>query len=201
MAKTTELEAVNEILMMAGLAQVDTTTSTIDASQALNILRRISREIQSEGLHCNSEYRVTLTPNGSDEIDVAAHESTKGYEVLKIDNSDSYPNVCFRNDKMYDLDEKSYTSFTSPLDFDIVYEIPYEELPEHVRRYVNIKAGREFVLRYIRDETLFQLLFEDERNAKAVFFNAESDTSDVNMLQGWPANESLNRSPQLSYRW
>jgi hypothetical protein len=200
MAKTTELEAVNEILMMAGITEVpDISASTLsnvdEANQALNILRRKSREIQSAGLHCNSEVRVTLSPNGSDEIDVPAN-------VLQIDISDSrYPDVCFRADKLYNITEHSFTVFTNDVEVDVVYQLDYEDLPEHVRRRVNIEAGREFVLRYLRDTELYQMLGKEEQEARVAFFNAEADSSDYNMLDAWPSNELLNRSPQLSYRW
>jgi len=200
MAKTTELEAVNEILMMAGITEVpDISASTLsnvdEANQALNILRRKSREIQSAGLHCNSEARVTLSPNVSDEIDVPAN-------VLQIDISASrYPDVCFRADKLYNITEHSFTVFTADVEVDVVYQLDYEDLPEHVRRRVNIEAGREFVLRYLRDTELYQMLGKEEQEARVAFFNAEADSSDYNMLDGWPSNELLNRSPQLSYRW
>jgi len=196
MAKTTELEAVNEILMMAGITEVPdigaTTLSNVDeANQALNILRRTSRELQSAGLHCNSEVDVTLSPNGSDEIDVPAN-------VLQIDISHSrYPDVTFRADKLYNITEHSFTVFTSDVQCDIVYQLDYEDLPEHVRRLVNIKAGRVFVLRYLGDTTLWQSLGLEEQTAGTAFFNAESNTSDYNMLDGYPTNQLLNRSPTI----
>lgn len=200
MARTTELEAVNEILMMAGITEVpDISASTLsnvdEANQALNVLRRKSREIQSSGLHCNTEYRVTLSPNGSNEIDVPS-------DALKIDIShDRYPDVCFRADKLYNLTDHSFTTFTADVEVDVTYELDYEDLPEHVRRRVNIEAGREFVLRYLRDSELYQFLGKEEQEAKVAFFNAEAETSDFNMLDGWPSRNFLDRSPQLSYRW
>lgn len=200
MARTTELEAVNEILMMAGITEVpDISASTLsnvdEANQALNILRRKSREIQSGGLHCNTEERVTLSPNVSNEIDVPA-------TALQIDISmDRYPDVCFRADKLYNITEHSFTVFTADVEVDIIYELDYEDLPEHARRRINIEAGREFVLRYLRDSELYQFLGKSEQEAKVAFFNAEASTSDYNMLDSWPSNRFLNRSPQLSYRW
>jgi len=194
MAKTTELEAVNEILMMAGISEVpDIGASTLlnvdEANQALNILRRTSREIQSAGLHCNSEVDVTLSPNGSFEIVVPA-------DVLQINISQSrHPNVTFRGDKLYNVTEHSFTVFTADVKCDIVYQLDYEDLPEHVRRLVNIKAGRIFVLRYLRDTELWQALGLEEQTAGTAFFNAESDTSSFNMLDGFPSNQFLNRSP------
>jgi len=200
MARTTELEAVNEILMMAGITEVpDLSASTLsnvdEANQAYNVLLRKSREIQSAGLHCNHEERVTLSPNVSDEIDVPA-------TALSIDISHTrYPDVCFRDDKLYNLTEHSFTVFTEDVEVDITYELGYEDLPEHVRRYVNIKAGRDFVLRYLRDTELWQALAKEEQEAATAFHNVEAETSDFNMLDGWPVNEMLNRSPSIGHVW
>lgn len=200
MPRTTELEAVNEILMMAGITEVsDLSTPTLsnvdEANQAYNVLIRKSREIQSAGLHCNHETRVTLSPNGSDEIDVPTN-------ALSIDISNSrYPDVCHRADKLYNLTEHSFTVFTSDVEVDITYLLDYEDLPEHVRRFVNIKAGREFVLRYLRDTELWQGLAKAEQEAATAFHNIEAETSDFNMLDGWPVNQLLSRSPSIGHVW
>jgi len=201
MARTTELEAVNEILMMAGITEVpDISASTLsnvdEANQALNMLRRKSREIQSSGLHCNFEERVSIAPTAPyDEILVPD-------DALQIDISGSrYPDVCFRDGRLYNLTEHTYIGFSEGVEVDITYQLDYEELPEHVRRRINIEAGREFVLRYLRDAELYQFLGKEEQEAKVAFFNGEADSSDYNMLDSWPSNRFLNRSPQLSYRW
>ena len=53
---TSELEAVNTILSAIGEAPVNSLTGSlpIDATQAQNLLKEISREIQAAGWHFNS---------------------------------------------------------------------------------------------------------------------------------------------------
>ena len=158
MANTTELEAVNDILMSAGMPEVaDLGASTLadveEADQALNVLRRISREIQSQGLHCNTEYTVTISPTAN-EILITA-------DMIRVDKHlPTDPDVCVRDDKLYNLTDHTFT-FTEDVDCDIVYLRDFEDLPEHVRRYILARSARTFVLRYLRDTELWQALKED----------------------------------------
>ena len=64
---TTQLEAVNSMLGHIGEAPVDSIATPsslpISASTALTILDEVSREVQSDGWHFNTEYDVTLSPD------------------------------------------------------------------------------------------------------------------------------------------
>ena len=192
MAKTTELEGVNEILMSAGISEVaDLGASTLanvdEANQAYNVLQRIDREIQSGGLHCNVERRVVLSP--------VANEITIDSDILRVDPSNyRYPEICMRDDKLYNLTDQTST-FTSDVTVDLVRQIPFEDLPEHVRRYIVIRSTRVFVLRYTRDTELYQALREDELHARQQFNTGEIQNSDTNMLDGYPANRFRSRAP------
>ena len=65
--RTTELEAVNTMLSAVGeppIASLDAQTN-LDAAIAQNILTEISREIQTAGLHFNTQVKVTLTPDST----------------------------------------------------------------------------------------------------------------------------------------
>ena len=196
MANTTELEAVNDILMSAGMPEVaDLGASTLanveEADQALSVLRRISRELQSTGLHCNTEYTVTLSPTVN-EILITA-------DMIRVDKSDTAePDVCVRDDKLYNLTDHTFT-FTEDVECDIVYLRDYEDLPEHVRRYILARAARTFVLRYLRDTELWQALKEDETHARQAFTIGEIENSDTNMLEGYPSNQLLHRSPNHGF--
>lgn len=200
MARTTELEAVNEILMSAGIAEVsDLGASTLadveEADQAYKVLQRISREVQSGGLHCNSESDITWSPVGN-EITVAAN-------VLRVDKHyPSDPDVAVRGAaneafRLYNLTDSTFT-FTDDIQVDVIYQLDYEYLPEHVRRYIQARAARTFVLRYLRDTELWQALKEDELHARQAFNTGEIENSDTNMLHGYPSNEMLVRSPRSS---
>ena len=64
-----ELPAINQILSTCGQAPVTTLDQTNpDVAIALNTLREVSREIQSEGWSFNKEYDYPITPDSNDEV-------------------------------------------------------------------------------------------------------------------------------------
>lgn len=194
MANTTKLDAVNQILLAAGFSDVTAIGSLDESATAEDILDRVSREIQSKGLHCNTESEVELTPDGSNFINLTA-------DMIRVDPSRSSglsDDICVRNSKLYNLTDHT-DQFTSPIKCDIIYLIDFEQLPEHVRRYVLVKATRQFVLKVTRDLDLWNALATEEVEAKEAYHVAEIENSDTNMLQGYPASQFLNRSPNSGY--
>ena len=59
----TELEAVNSLLSAIGEAAVSSleTATTVEVTQAKNLLSNVNRETQQKGWHFNTEWDVTLT--------------------------------------------------------------------------------------------------------------------------------------------
>lgn len=191
MANTTELDAVNQMLTAVGFAEVSSVGSLDESGLAQTILGRVSREIQSGGLHCNTRYKVELTPDGSNFINLTS-------DMIRVDPSATEglaDDICVRNDKLYNLTDGT-DQFDSAIKCDIVYLIDFEQLPEHVRNYIVARAVRQFVLKTVRDMDLWQALQQEEMEAKAAFNTGEFENSDANMLQGFPSNEFLRRAPE-----
>ena len=68
MALTTKLNAVNTMISVIGEAPVNTLGGTavpVTVVQAESTLDEMSRAIQSEGWHFNTEHEYTLTPDAS----------------------------------------------------------------------------------------------------------------------------------------
>ena len=61
--RTSELEAVNTILSTIGEAPLNTLSGSlpVDGTIAKNVLSEVSREVQSQGWHFNTHYKVTLS--------------------------------------------------------------------------------------------------------------------------------------------
>ena len=66
----TELEAVNMLLAAVGESAVSSleTATTVDVTQAKNLLSNISREVQQKGWHFNTEWDVVLSLDSNSRI-------------------------------------------------------------------------------------------------------------------------------------
>lgn len=175
---TTELEAVNIMLNALGEAPVSSLDdpSLVDAALAQSILKETSIEIQTRGLHSNTEINYPLEPTVDGEILVPAN-------VVRIDTTDvsSHIDVVQRGNRLYDRKERSYT-FTDNLYVDMVMLFGFEELPQHVKRYITVKSARRFQARLVGSETLAGFTAQDEQEALIEFERAEAINEDSNIL-------------------
>jgi len=173
---TTELDAVNTILKGIGEQPVNnlTTSGISEASLARDKLREISRAIQSKGLHCNSEEEFPLTPDSLGFVTVPGN-------TLSVDPSDITKDYVRRGDKLYDRENHTFTINELVL-VDIVFFLPFEDLPEHVRRYITISAARIFQAETVGSTTLYNMSEKDEVEAKIEFGRKEMRNRDKTMF-------------------
>ena len=151
--------------------------SLVDAALAQSILKETSIEIQTRGLHCNTEINYPLVPNVDGEVLVPSN-------CARIDTTDvsSDIDVVQRGDKLYDRNERSYTSFTGNLIVDMVLLFDFSELPQHVKRYITVKATRRFQARLVGSDTLAAFTGQDEQEALIEFERTEAINEDSNIL-------------------
>ena len=73
--RTSELEAVNTILSTIGESPLNTLSGSlpVDGTIAKNVLSEVSREVQSQGWHFNTHYKVTLTRDTDNKIPLATN--------------------------------------------------------------------------------------------------------------------------------
>ena len=109
----TELEAVNVLLTTIGEAPVNTLdgNQVTDVSIAKQVLNEVSREVQGQGWHFNTEDGVKLKPDNNSQLVVPN-------DVARI-AADDY-NVVIRENRWFDLDKRRFT-FTSPITVPLVY--------------------------------------------------------------------------------
>jgi hypothetical protein len=177
---TTELAAVN--LMLGAIAESPVSTledsGLADVATARAILSETSREVQARGWDFNSETNYPLPRDGDNYIPVPAN-------VLRVDTTKEYReyDVVQRGFRLYDRKNHSY-AFDKTLKVDIMFLLPFEELPEAARYYIAIRAARKFVDREQPSETGHRYTQEDEDTALVTLKEAEGDTGDYNMLSG-----------------
>lgn len=169
------------MLSAIGEAPVSSLTdpSLLDASLAKEVLDQTSLSVQTAGLHCNTVLNQKLIPNA------ATNEISVGTLTLKVDSTgqSAHRDVVQRGTKLFDRDNNLFT-FTESIYVDRVELIPFEDLPQHVRRYVMTKASRRFQTRFMGSEVLAGFTAQDEREALIEFERTEAQNEDRNLLTG-----------------
>ncbi len=181
----TELEAVNVLLTTIGETPVNTLTGNLvtDVTVAQQVLNEVSREVQSEGWHFNTEQGVKLSPNSSKEIVVPP-------DVSRIDAK--YVDVTLRGGKLFNLTERTF-KFDNQLEVDIVYYQDFVELPDQAKRYITVRAARIYSDRMINSETIHQMTLRDEQKALITLKEFEGDVGDYSMMDNYSVARVMNR--------
>ena len=192
---TSKLEAVNSMLGHIGESPVnsisDTNALPISAATAISVLDEVSRAVQAEGWHFNTELKVTLSPAGDGTI-------TLDEDVLEVDTT-STPDIAQRGLALFD--RSSNTSvFTSDLEVNLTRLLDWTSLPEAARRYITLRASRVFQGRLVGSRELEALIARDEYNARADLMDAEANTSDRSIFDSYDAaiRIGINRNYDLA---
>jgi len=173
---TTKLEAVNVCLTNIGEAPVASLTGLqVDAQVASSIIDEVSREVQTNGWHWNTEVH-TISPNISSQILLPAN-------TLRVDTveKDRSLDVVQRGMKLYDRKDNTYT-FTGSLRLHLTVALDFDEIPEAARRYITMRSSRVFQERTLGSESLSKFNRGDEQQAWALLQHEEAETGDHNMI-------------------
>ena len=190
---TSELEAINTILSAIGEAPINSLTGSlpIDATQAQNLLKEISREIQAAGWHFNSFYDYTLSLDTDSKIPLATNIMRVDLNVNKYDVG-TY-NVIKRGGFLYNKKGNTFV-FDKALDAIVVIYLDFTDLPENARRYITVRAARIFQDRLLGANTLHGFNTQDELNALAILKQEEADTADHSIFNNWDSYSIINRN-------
>ena len=192
---STELDAVNSILMSVGETPVNTlTVQSPEVAIAQKTLRQVCREIQAEGWSYNTEneYPIdtdtnnqVIVPNNVLQMDLNIFQHGKDYDVVR--RSD--------NGVMKVYDKKGHT-FTfencSKLYFDIVWMLDFEDLPQAFKDYVTIRASRVASNRMVNSQPSAKLLEADEALARASAIEYENRQADHNIFNDYQYQQDAN---------
>tara|TARA_R100000655_G_scaffold6731_1_gene18980 strand:- start:585 stop:1202 length:618 start_codon:yes stop_codon:yes gene_type:complete len=191
MTPTTELDAVNQMLVSIGEAPVNVLGSGLqEAEIAQTTLTNISRDVQSQGWYFNTEIRYTLPRNSDNEIVLPNN-------CVKVDRTQVYrdydTDVVERNRKLYDRVTNSYT-FDKDLVVNMVVLLDFNELPEVARRYITLKAARVFQDQTVGAQELHGYQINDEQFAYLALREAESESMDYNVFDNYDTYRVLDRT-------
>jgi len=179
---TSELQAVNIMLSTIGEAPVNsiTGTTTVDVSTAKNILNETSMSIQSQGWNFNThENYKSLSLDSDNKVPLPAN-------CVKADANSQFRhlNYTIRGGFLFDMEKHTDVFTSAPASVDLVLVQQFDDLPEYARQYITMKASRRFAARFIGDKEITQLIGQDENEALMAFHQADSQESDINILEG-----------------
>lgn len=186
---TTELAAVNAMLLAIDEAPVNRLTGTVttDVAVAKRILSEEIAAVQTKGWAFNTEYDYPLVPDNEGFITLPKNTASVDVEANRdID-------VVQRGTRLYDRRNHTYT-FTGAVKSQIIFMLPYEELPQAARFYILVKSVRKFQNKVIGADAVDGYNAEDERDAKATLEEAEADTGDHNIFNNYHSASILSRS-------
>jgi hypothetical protein len=192
---STELDAVNSILMSVGESPVNTlTVQSPEVAIAQKTLRQVCREVQAEGWSYNTEneYPITLDtnkqciiPNNAIQLDLSIYQHGKDFDVVR--RSD--------NGVMKVYDKKGHT-FTfkncEKLYFDIIWMIDFQDLPQAFKDYITARASRIASNRMINNPQSAKLLEADEAGLRALALEYETKQGDYNIFNDFQYQQDAN---------
>lgn len=188
MARTSFLEAVNRVLQMMGEAPINSLNGQYGlALQAQDSLNDVSRKLQSEGWSFNTDREKLLQRNAStNQIAVGPNISRVVIDPYRYPALD----IVQRGDKLYDRYNNTYV-FDQDLYVDMTIILEWEELPEHARQYITIKAGRQLQEAILGSADLTKINLTAEMEARALFLDEETVVNDHSMLRGNPNHSGV----------
>lgn len=208
LVSTTELAAVNRLLSAIGEAPIsDLVASTReDVSLAATLLREASIEVQSLGWKFNTEFgyeiapsatlawegtdgetdtlNVFLPPSGLLSFRLSAEPAQAGRDII-IRKSRTYEsggnNVLVFYDRAFNRDGLPQSTFEF-LYIDPTWLVEWEFLPESARRYIVLRAARQFTQQTLGSADIVGFTEQDEARALYALQLEQGDEEDISML-------------------
>ena len=191
-----ELEAVNMLLAAVGEAAVSSleTATTVDVTQAKNLLSNINREVQQKGWHFNTEWDVVLSLDSDSRIPL-------GTTVLSIYSPSKMTTIRGREGSpfLYDLDNNTFTWTASVNDAVTITLLDFEDIPQTARQYITTKAARIFQEEIIGQVSAEAVNRQEEVEAYADLLDDEGERSGYNV--GYGTRDMYNTTKLYRKTW
>jgi hypothetical protein len=191
-----ELEAVNMLLAAVGEAAVSNleTATTVDVTQAKNLLSNINREVQQKGWHFNTEWDVVLSLDSDSRIPL-------GTTVLSVYSPTKTTTIRGREGSpfLYDLDNNTFTWTASINDAVTITLLDFEDIPQTARQYITTKAARIFQEEIIGQVSAETVNRQEETEAYADLLDDEGERSGFNV--GYGTRDMYNTTKLYRKLW
>lgn len=177
----TELEAVNMLLAAVGEAAVSSleTATTVEVTQAKNLLSNVNRAAQQKGWHFNTEWDVTLTRNSENKIPLSN-------SILSVHQPGQLMTIRGQSGTMYayDLDNNTFTWTKNLTTAVTITLLDFIDTPNTFRQYVTVRAARIFQEEIIGQVSAETVNRQEEAEAYADLLDDDAERSGLNVAYG-----------------
>ena len=169
------------------------TQANPDVAIALNTLREVSREVQSEGWAYNKEFDYELTPDSNNEIIIPDNMLQVDLNISSNRSGNRQFDSIIRGGKLYDRIKHSYTWTDESIYVDVLWYFEWEHIPDIVQAYIVARAATIVSSRIIGDGNQYQMLQQKEAYARAMALEYECNQGDYSFF-GEPQGENYYNS-------
>ena len=169
------------------------TQANPDVAIALNTLREVSREVQSEGWAYNKEFDYELTPDSNNEIIIPDNMLQVDLNISSNRSGNRQFDSIIRGGKLYDRIKHSYTWTDESVYVDVLWYFEWEHIPDIVQAYIVARAATIVSSRIIGDGNQYQMLQQKEAYARAMALEYECNQGDYSFF-GEPQGENYYNS-------
>ena len=169
------------------------TQANPDVAIALNTLREVSREVQSEGWTYNKEFDYELTPDSNDEIVIPDNMLQVDLNISSKRSGNREFDSIIRGGKLYDRIKHSYKWTAESVYVDVLWYFEWEHIPDVVQAYIVARAATIVSSRIIGDGNQYQMLQQKEAYARAMALEYECNQGDYSYF-GEPQGENYYNS-------
>ena len=184
---STELDAVNSILISVGESPVNTlSVQSPEVAIAQKTLQQVCREILSEGWKFNTETQYPiildsnnhcLIPNNVLQIDLNRFRHPDAFDTVRREHNGIK--------KLYDLHDHTF-EFKNATDdkiyVDIIWMVNFNDIPQVFQDYITIRASRIASNRMVNNPQAAELISADEAQARAVALEYDTVQGDYNIF-------------------
>ncbi len=137
---TDELAAVNVLLSAIGESPVtNLDAEASEAAAAQNLLVEVSLAVQNKGWPWNRDYEVVLQPDSTKRCPLPDN----ALRIAKAYPGNHTGSLVERGRFVYDNRRNSYV-FDEAIIVDLISRLAFGEMPEAARRYITIRAAKQF---------------------------------------------------------
>ena len=177
----TELQAVNLLLSAIGEAAVSSleTATTVEVTQAKNLLSNVNRAAQQKGWHFNTEWDVVLTRDSDNRIPLSQ-------SVLSVYQPGQLMTIRGMSGDMYayDLDNNTFTWTKNLNNAVTITLLDFIDSPNTFRQYVTTRAARIFQEEIIGQVSAETVNRQEEAEAYADLLDDDAERAGLNVAYG-----------------